>query len=145
MQSPADAGSELTWGHSDDRFLPLLRCPFYNSVSPSEKVPAMFGEDLPTLHRLVSDLVEGTWGAWLIPVLVGSSTCSPGVSQTARWSAGLWVGHCRTRLQHSEPVLSAMVLSRWPFPAQPPQRLSYTVIPCTFPDDLGPLSWSPLR
>lgn len=98
----------------------------------------MFGEDLPTLHRSVSDLVEVACGAWLIPVPVGSTTCSPGVPRllaggSVSGAAGLWV----RRLRHSEPA--AMVLSRWPFPAQPPQRLSYTVIPCTFPDDLGPL------
>lgn len=109
-------------------------------MSPLAKVPAVFGEDLLTLHRSVSDLVEVTSGAWLIPVSVDSSTCPPGVPKLLTGSrvsgAGLWVGRCRTGLWHSE---SAMVLSGRPFPAQPPQRLSYSVVPCTFPDDLGPL------
>lgn len=110
-------------------------------MSPLAKVPAVFGEDLPTLHRSVSDLVEVTSGAWLIPVSVDSSTCPPGVPKLLTGSrvsgAGLWVRRCRTQLWHSEPA--AMVLSGRPFPAQPPQRLSYSVVPCTFPDDLGPL------
>lgn len=114
---------------------------FYSSMRPVAKVPAIFGEALPTLHRSMSDLVEVTCGAWLIPVPVDSSTCSPGVPKLLTGGgvsgAGLWVSRCRTRLRHSEPA--AVVLSRRPFPAQPPQRLSYTVIPCTFPDDLGPL------
>lgn len=36
------------------------------------------------------------------------------------------------------PQTAAVVLPWGPFPAQSPQGLSYAVIPCTFPDDLGP-------
>lgn len=118
----------------------LLRSPFCNSISPLTNVPAVFQRAPHLFTGSVSDLVEVTCGVWLIPVSLDSGTCPPGVPKLLTGGrvsgAVLWVSCCRTRLWHPKPA--AVVLPRGPFPAQPPQGLGYTVIPCTFPDDLGP-------